>query len=61
MLYARYEFTENHQNYTLYIVGPMCNLKPTVLKSYSEQPKPGVKPIGQTSAFIEGQGMLDYT
>ncbi|XGW31319.1 hypothetical protein V3C99_009909 [Haemonchus contortus] len=56
-----YEFTENNQNYTLYIVGKDCNMKPTILKSYNEPPHDGLAPIGQTSAFIEGQGMLDYT
>ncbi|KAK6747711.1 hypothetical protein RB195_000731 [Necator americanus] len=55
-----YTFTREGQNYTLHITGLFCNLKPTVLKAYKEAPGPGVKPVGQTSAFIEGMGMLDY-
>ncbi|XGW31317.1 hypothetical protein V3C99_009908 [Haemonchus contortus] len=56
-----YKFTDGHQNHTLYIEGFICNLKPTILKSYKRPPKPGVKPIGQTAAFIEGHGMVGYT
>ncbi|KAK6053666.1 hypothetical protein COOONC_08829 [Cooperia oncophora] len=60
-VYSRYKFDENHRNYTLNIEGLICNLKPTVLKSYKKHPKPGVKAVGQTSAFIEGHGILTYT
>ncbi|VDO34551.1 unnamed protein product [Haemonchus placei] len=56
-----YKFTDGHQNHTLYIEGLICNLKPTILKSYKQSPKPGVKPIGQTAAFVEGHGMIGYT
>ncbi|RCN33145.1 hypothetical protein ANCCAN_21021 [Ancylostoma caninum] len=55
-----YAFTKAGQNYTLHITGLLCNLKPTILKTYKEAPGPGVKPIGQSAAFIEGMGMLDY-
>ncbi|EPB80107.1 hypothetical protein ANCCEY_00795 [Ancylostoma ceylanicum] len=55
-----YAFTRAGQNYSLHITGLLCNLKPTILKAYKEAPGPGVKPIGQTAAFIEGIGMLDY-
>ncbi|VDP16858.1 unnamed protein product [Heligmosomoides polygyrus] len=56
-----FEFNDPTQNYTIHITGLFCNLKPTILKAYKEPPTPDAKPLGQTSAFIEGMGMLDYT
>ncbi|VDP62363.1 unnamed protein product [Heligmosomoides polygyrus] len=59
--YIPFEFNDPTQNYTIHITGLFCNLKPTILKAYKEPPTPDAKPLGQTSAFIEGMGMLDYT
>ncbi|VDL83658.1 unnamed protein product [Nippostrongylus brasiliensis] len=57
-----FEFNKVDQNYTVHITGLLCNLKPTILKVYKDRPTtPDAKPFGQTSAFIEGMGMLDYT
>ncbi|PIO66686.1 hypothetical protein TELCIR_11592 [Teladorsagia circumcincta] len=40
--------------------GPNCDQRPTILTSYKKRPSPKVKPIGQTSAFLEGWGDLEY-
>ncbi|VDM66089.1 unnamed protein product [Strongylus vulgaris] len=44
----------------LHITDIICNLKPTILKTYNEHPGPGVVPIGETFAFLEGAGNLSY-
>ncbi|KJH49029.1 hypothetical protein DICVIV_04867 [Dictyocaulus viviparus] len=55
-----YEFKSKDSNHTVNIMGSPCNMKPTVLKSYKEKPGRDSKPLGESSAFIEGVGMLDY-
>ncbi|CAJ0599198.1 unnamed protein product [Cylicocyclus nassatus] len=44
-----------------HIVGGLCNLQPTILKTYKEDPELGSgKQIGETRAFLEGAGMVHY-
>ncbi|CAB3405811.1 unnamed protein product [Caenorhabditis bovis] len=53
-------FTRYGEERELRVTGVICNIGPTILKSYKEFPKKGVKPIGETSAFLDGNGEMFY-
>lgn len=55
------EFHYPRQRHSMQITGFACNSNPTILKSYREPPSAYTRPIGQTSAYIEGVGVLDYS
>ncbi|CAO4372068.1 unnamed protein product [Caenorhabditis nigoni] len=55
-----FQFTKYGQTKNLTITGALCNLAPTVLKSWETFPKKGVNPVGQTSAHLEGIGGTMY-
>ncbi|KAK6037822.1 hypothetical protein COOONC_24673 [Cooperia oncophora] len=44
----------------LMITGENCSRKPTILRTYKEPPNANVKPVGQTSAVIDGNGHVEY-
>lgn len=55
-----FKFTKYGETKNLTISGILCNLAPTVLKSWEQFPKKGILPVGQTSAHLEGAGGTIY-
>ncbi|KAE9412701.1 hypothetical protein Angca_000967, partial [Angiostrongylus cantonensis] len=55
-----YEFENSDRNYTVTISELYCSFKPTIVTSYLAPPSTGVEPLGETSAFIDGMGFLEY-
>ncbi|CAI2352061.1 unnamed protein product [Caenorhabditis sp. 36 PRJEB53466] len=51
-----FTFTKFGETRNFTVTGTMCNLAPTVLKSWEKFPKKADKPTGQTSAHLEGNG-----
>ncbi|CAJ0602370.1 unnamed protein product [Cylicocyclus nassatus] len=55
-----YHLRRKDDKKTLRIKDSVCNLQPTILRTYQKHPGPGVKSFGKTSAFIEGVGSANY-
>ncbi|CAD6191897.1 unnamed protein product [Caenorhabditis auriculariae] len=54
-------FEKLGQKKELQVVGTMCSLAPTILKTYGESPTPTSKLIGSTQAHLEGiNGTMTY-
>ncbi|CAI5447491.1 unnamed protein product [Caenorhabditis angaria] len=54
------QFSSYGQNKTVPISGKFCNFAPTILKAWSKYPKKDDKPLGETSAYLEGMGVMYY-
>ncbi|CAD42643.1 TransThyretin-Related family domain [Caenorhabditis elegans] len=55
-----FKFSKYGETKNFTITGTICNLSPTILKSWEQFPKKGVNPVGQTSAHLEGMGGTIY-
>ncbi|EFP03816.1 hypothetical protein CRE_28821 [Caenorhabditis remanei] len=55
-----FKFSKYGETKNFTFTGTMCNLAPTILKSWETFPKKGVNPVGQTSAHLEGMGTIYY-
>lgn len=58
--FFRFEMTKRGDKKPFKLVGALCNLKPTVLRTYAKTKEGRSEKYQQTSSFVEGDGTLVY-